>query len=277
VQSPTTTTTPRQQQQQQLVRELVAEAFGTFFIVALGLGSVMSAVYTNSLVGLFQVAMVWVFAVIVAICTTASISGAHLNPAVSVALALVRPNATGSFGWSKVIPFTAAQLVGAMTGAFLNLCLYAGTIVQFEAANGIVRSSLDAVASAKAFGQYFSAPVTVAHALFVEATGTAVLVAAIFALTHPSNTTTQEHPFLIPPAIGITVGALICAIAPLTQAGFNPARDFGPRIVAFLAGWRAVAFRHAWVYIVGPIVGAILGALFVDKILYATVSSENRK
>jgi hypothetical protein len=79
--------------------------------------------------------------------------------------------------------------------------------------------------------------------------GTAVLAGVIFALTHPGNDTVK-HNVYIPPFIGITVGALICGIAPLTQAGFNPARDFGPRIVAYLAGWKEAAFW--WVYIVKP-------------------------
>lgn len=69
-----------------LFRELLAETIGTFLIVQIGTAAVMSAVYTNSLVGLFQIASVWIIAVTVAICTTASISGAHLNPAISVCL-----------------------------------------------------------------------------------------------------------------------------------------------------------------------------------------------
>jgi len=73
----------------------------------------------------------------------------------------------------------------------------------------------------------------------------------------------------VPPLIGLTVGGLICVCAPLTQAGFNPARDFGPRIVAWLAGWKTVAFQSAWLYIVAPIVGAVFGAALADRILFA--------
>jgi hypothetical protein len=73
-----------------LRREMLAELIGTFLIVQLGTGSVMSAVYTDSLVGLFQIASVWMVAVTVAICTTASISGAHLNPAISVCFRIVK-------------------------------------------------------------------------------------------------------------------------------------------------------------------------------------------
>jgi glycerol uptake facilitator protein len=73
----------------------------------------------------------------------------------------------------------------------------------------------------------------------------------------------------VPPIIGITVGSLIAVLAPLTQAGFNPAQDFGPRIVAYLAGWKSVAFQGWWVYVVAPIVGASAGTFLANKVLYA--------
>lgn len=137
-----------------LVKELVAEFIGTFLIVQLGTGSVMSAIFTDSLVGLFQIASVWIIAVTVAICTTASVSGAHLNPAVSIAFAMVRPSE--SFGWKKVLPFSLAQLGGAVAASALNLILYSGTISAYETANNVVRSSASGLASAKAFGEYFA-------------------------------------------------------------------------------------------------------------------------
>ena len=130
-----------------------AEFIGTFLIVQIGTGAVMSAVYTDSLVGLFQIASTWIIAVTVAICTTASISGAHLNPAVSVAFAMIRPS---SFDWKKkLIPYSIAQLLGSIFASWVNFTLYSSTIVAFESANGIVRSSASAIASAKAFGEYF--------------------------------------------------------------------------------------------------------------------------
>lgn len=113
----------------------------------------------------------------------------------------------------------------------------------------------------------FSAPVTTSAAFLIEAVGTGILGFVIFALTNKKNR--MESSDLIPPLIGLTVGALIAVMAPLTQAGFNPARDFGPRIVAFLAGWKTVAFQGWWVYVLAPIVGATSGALIADKVLYA--------
>lgn len=111
-----------------------------------------------------------------------------------------------------------------------------------------------------------STPVTTAVAFLAEALGTGILGFVIFALTNAKNSVMQSG--FVPPIIGLTVGSLIAVIAPLTQAGFNPARDFGPRVVAFLAGWKTVAFQGWWVYVVAPIVGAATGAFIADKVLY---------
>lgn len=254
-----------------LLREMIAELFGTFLIVFIGTGSVSSAIFTDSLVGLFQIASVWIIAVTIAICTTASVSGAHLNPAISIAFAMFRPSS--SFTWAKVLPYSLSQCLGAILGGWLNLVLYGSSIAAFEATNGIIRGSASGIASAKCFGEYFVSPVTTVTAFLAEAIGTAILAFVIFALTHPKNDAVKSG--FVPPLIGLTVGGLISVLAPLTQAGFNPARDFGPRIVAWFAGWKTVAFTNAWLYIVAPIVGAAVGAALADRVLFADSAGED--
>lgn len=134
-------------------RVLLAEFLGTGLIVGLGTGAVMSAIFTNSLVGLWQIAVVWVVAVTIAIATTGPISGAHLNPAVSIAFALLRPK---SFSWNKVLPYSVAQTLGAAFFSWTNLLLYSGAIKAFEQSSSIARGTQASIASAKAFGEYFA-------------------------------------------------------------------------------------------------------------------------
>jgi MIP family channel proteins len=253
-----------------LFREMLAELLGTFLIVFIGTGSVSSAVFTESLVGLFQIASVWIIAVTIAICTTASISGAHLNPAISIAFAMFRPSK--SFNWKKVLPYSFSQCLGAIFGGWLNFVIYGSSISAFEGKRGIIRSSASGIASAKCFGEYFLSPVTTMTAFMAECIGTGILAFVIFSLTHPNNDTVENG--FIPPLIGLTVGGLIAVFAPLTQAGFNPARDFGPRIVAWFAGWKTVAFTNAWLYIVAPIIGALGGAALADRVLFADFDTE---
>ena len=138
-------------QQDGLMKELLAEFIGTFLIVQIGCGSVMSDIFGGAFSGLFQVAAVWVVAVTIAISITSSISGAHLNPSVSVSLALFR-----GFKWTKVIPYSIAQTLGAAVASAVNFVLFADKIKAFEHAHGIVRGSTASVASARAFGEYIS-------------------------------------------------------------------------------------------------------------------------
>jgi glycerol uptake facilitator protein len=245
-----------------IIREMIAEFVGTFIIVQIGCGTVCSAIFKSAQIGLWQIAAVWSIAVTLAISATASISGAHLNPAITLSLATHR-----GFSWRKVLPFIFAQVTGAIAAAGVNLALYSDSIAKFETINNIIRGSAESIKSASAFGEYWSVS-SWGGAFFAEAYGTAMLAFMIFALTNPRNETTSKSPHLIPPLIGATVGALISVIAPLTQAGFNPARDFGPRIVAWMAGWGNIAFQGWWVYVIAPIVGAIIGGKLADKILF---------
>lgn len=208
----------QQQQRRKFARTLLAEALGTGLIVFLGLGAVMAAVVTPHLTGgLFPIAAVWTMAVTVAIATTGGVSGAHLNPAVTLALCGLRGSPV-----PHVVPFyIMAQFVGGVGASALAYLLYASQIAAWEAIHGIVRSSSasSAIATAKCFGEYFAAPVTAVQAFLAEAVGTAILGFVIFALTHERNNIDKTNNIFIPPLIGSTVGALICVLAPLTQAG----------------------------------------------------------
>ena len=130
------------------------------------------------------------------------------------------------------------------------------------------------------FGEYFPNPalfgtgteaealVSPLGAMLVEALGTAILVLVIFALSDPDNAAAPD-PTLVPFFVGFTVAVLISLFAPITQAGWNPARDFGPRLVAVLAGYGTVAIPGPqggfWIYIVGPMIGGPLGGLVYER------------
>jgi len=248
-------------------RALVAEAVGTACIVLFGCGSVCSSL-TGAYQGIWQVAAVWGLGVALAICITADSSGAHLNPAITLAFWLVRPRAHG-MNAKRALAYVGAQLLGAVLAAAMNLALYGTTIAAFERVSGIVRGEPDSVRSAMAFGEYFPNPgltyasgsngpysiddVSHLHAVCVEAWGTFILAFVIFAVTHGRNRVTAAPSVIVPLLIGATVSVLLALYAPITQAGWNPARDFGPRLVAAAAGWGKVALpgpRYGfWVYV----------------------------
>ena len=107
-------------------------------------------------------------------------------------------------------------------------------------------------------------------AVLVAALGTAILVLVTFALSDPNNPAAPE-PTLVPFFVGFTVALLIILFAPITQAGWNPARDFGPRVVALLAGFGDIAITGPrggfWIYIAGPLVGGVVGGLLYERLV----------
>ncbi len=250
--------------------ECLSEFLGTLILVFFGVGAVNTAVLAGARQGLWQVAVVWGVAIGLAIYTAGAVSGAHINPAITVAMAVWR-----GFPKGKVAPYLLAQLAGAFSGSLILYGLFHGMIAHFEAANQIVRGQAGSQLSAMVFGEYFPNPAMigttteafrqVSHitAMFGEAIGTAFLACFVFALTEPRN---PEAPrFMAPIFIGLTVSIIISIVAPLTQAGLNPARDFGPRLVCYLFGWGSVAIpgpRAGFftVYILSPVIGAVFGA-----------------
>jgi glycerol uptake facilitator protein len=258
---------------------IVGEALGTFLLVLFGTGSVACAVLTGALQGLWQVAVVWGFGVTVSIYCSAALSGAHLNPAVSLAFAVLRPH---SFPAGRLLPYCLAQLSGAVGAGLVVWAVFAPFLARFEAKEGLTRGLPGSERAAMIFGEYFPNPavfgtgpdaaalVSPLAAMLVEALGTAILVLVIFSLTDPENGAAPD-PTLVPFFVGFTVAVLISLFAPITQAGWNPARDFGPRLVAVLAGFGTVAIPgpHGgfWVYIVGPLLGGLAGGLTYERLV----------
>jgi len=248
----------------------LAEAIGTFLMVFFGTGAVFVSLTTGALQGLWQVAVVWAVIIALAIQITGAISGAHLNPAVTLAFYTWR-----GFPRSRIPAYVAAQMAGAFAAAAILFALYGHILTAFEQREGITRGYPGSERSAMVFGEYFPNPgifrenpesrqiVGLPQAMAAEGLGTAILVFCIFALTDRRNPG-RPRGAMLPASIGLTVAALIMVIAPLTQAGFNPARDFGPRLFAYFAGWGSVAIPGPrggffWVYIAAPILGGLAG------------------
>jgi glycerol uptake facilitator protein len=271
-----------------LAARCLAEVLGTFLLVFFGLGAVHVAILTGALSGLWQVAIVWAVAIMLAIYVVGGISGAHINPAISIALA-----AWGRFRWADVPAYVVSQLVGAMVAAAVLFLLYGPFLAEKEKKKGVIRGQPGSEITAMCYGEYFPSPgslgaadgtylredheklnalVSEPAACAAEVLGTLVLALVVFALTDERNAAAPAGR-LAPVFIGLTVAVLISVIAPLTQACFNPARDFGPRLFAALAGWGSIALpgpRGAGfltVYILSPVLGALAGGALYTRIL----------
>jgi len=236
----------------QLRRACAGEFLGTLLLISLGLGATMPATLLGSPLPAQVGAAVWGLAVAVAIYATSFVSGAHLNPAVTLTLFLFERR---TFQWGRAWRYMAAQLAGAACGAAIQLRAYAPLLRAWEAARGVERAGASALVSPLG-------------ALAVEAWATAVLMFVVRALSDPRN---HELPSrqASPVYVAATVGLLGLSYGALTGACMNPARDLGPRLVLALAGWGRTALPgprgcEAAVYVAGPVLGALAGRAAYD-------------
>jgi glycerol uptake facilitator len=257
--------------------ELLAELIGTFVLISFGDGVVAMAVAALNQSGrgtqIFAASGDWLiigwgwgFAVTFGVYVAGGISGAHLNPAVTLSFAARR-----DFPWRKVPGYMAAQVAGAFLGAVLVYIVYKGAIDSYERANHIVRGDPNSVPTYSIFAtfpaKYFA---TWLGPFIDQVVGTAFLVAFIFALTDERNQPPRAN--LAPLIVGFVVVAIGLSFGANAGYAINPARDFGPRLFAAIAGWGKVALPgdygnvdgYFWIPIVGPFVGGLIGALIYD-------------
>ena len=254
-------------------REFYGELIGTFLLVLFGCGSVAVSVLFGAHQRLMQIALAWGFGVMLAIYATRHLSCAHLNPAVSLAMVL-----GGRMSARRLPVYVTAQFMGAFLAAAVLYALFAPSLAEFESVHGIVRGSPDSVRTAMIFGEFYPSPgagpiarVSLPLACAAEAMGTFLLVLLIFSLTEGCNVGRPDNA-LSPVFIGLAVTSIICLIAPLTQAGLNPARDLAPRLFSWVAGWGDAAFPNArggflYVYVLAPLAGGAIASLFFVRVV----------
>ncbi len=249
--------------------QILGEVFGTFILILLGDGVVANVGLAPRLAAPAYnwntITIGWAFAVIVAVYVSAGVSGAHLNPAVTISLALKR-----GFPWGKVLPYIVAQMVGAFLGALgVYLCYRDGL-----ASAGM--PNVWCTGPGSVFGQAFwggaagsgGQPYSFITALITEIIGTAVLMWGILASGDARNTGLMHNlgPFLV----GGTVLAVGLSLGGPSGYAINPARDLGPRLFGLVVGTKDLfASGYWWIPIVGPIVGGAVGTYLYDFLVTA--------
>lgn len=232
----------------------LAEVIGTMVLITLGNGVVANVVLHKTkghAGGWIVITMGWALAVTVAVYLVNAISGAHLNPAVTIALAVI-----GKFSWALVPSYLLAQMIGAFLGAVAVWLAY----LPHWSATSDQGGKLAVFATGPAIRH------TVGN-LLTEIIGTAVLVLGVLAVMRPENLVPNSglDKGLAPALVGVIVAAIGLSLGGPTGYAINPARDLGPRIahaVLPIAGKGGSDWGYAWIPVVGPIFGGILGALF---------------
>lgn len=257
--------------QRPVAREMAAEFLGTFLIIVFGCGAVAQVLLSGHDNGEYlSINLGWGLGVMLGVYAAGGVSGAHLNPAVTLALAVWR-----RFPWSKLLPYCLAQLAGAFVASAVVYVTYREALGEFDRG---VRQVLGAQGTAGIWATYpqpFLSPVP--GGLIDQIVGTALLVICIFALNDPRNRAPVAY--LTPLLVGAVVLAIGIAFGFNCGYAINPARDLGPRLFTCLAGWGSEVFRVGpywwWIPIVGPLVGGVLGGGIYDLLITRQHPPEN--
>jgi glycerol uptake facilitator protein len=235
---------------------ILAEFFGTAILIILGDGVVANVVLRGTKgnnAGWIVITAGWAFGVTIAVYAVNAISGAHLNPAVSIALASI-----GTFAWSKVPAYVAAQVAGGFVGGVIVWLTY---LPHWKAT-----PEPDTKLAVFATGPAIRAT---GPNLLSEIIGTFILVLAILAVLGSGNFVPGSDlaKGIGPMLVGVIVMAIGLSLGGTTGYAINPARDLGPRLahaILPIAGKGGSDWRYAWIPIVGPIIGGVLGAMGYD-------------
>lgn len=234
-----------------LAGELAAEFIGTFLMILFGLGAIAQVV-AGGTGDHDSIAWAWGIGVMVGIYTAGRISGAHLNPALSIAMAAYK-----GFSWRKVVPYSIAQTAGAFMAALIVRWNYSEIIADFDPGHTIKSQGIFSTLPGNGV-----APVSDLGAFRDQIIATAILMILIFAVTDTRNSAPLAN--LAPLVIALGVAASAMGWAGDAGYAINPARDLGPRLATFITGY-GEAFRdqyrdlYFWVPIAGPILGALIG------------------
>jgi glycerol uptake facilitator protein len=238
-----------------LIAELISEFLGTFVLILFGTGVVAMTVLFPTKIpgelihgGYTNITLGWGLGVTMGIYVAGKISGAHLNPAVTLALAVFR-----GFSWRKVIPYSIAQTAGAFAAAAL---VYRNYLPAFRQVDPTLEKTAGVFTTFPAFPSWPSA------GFLDQLIGTGLLLMLIFAVVDEFNMPPGSN--LSPLIIGLIVVAIGMSFGGMYGYPINPARDFGPRLLTVVAGFKNNGLTDgsgAWIVpIVGPLVGALLGA-----------------
>ncbi|MBP2370365.1 MIP/aquaporin family protein [Pseudonocardia parietis] len=247
-----------------LLGELSAEFAGTMILILFGCGVVAQVqTGTDNAAGAYDsIAWAWGFGVMLGVYVAGRISGAHINPAVTIAFAVY-----DGFPWRKVMPFIVAQTLGAIVAALIVRITYAD----------LIRSVDPNLTETQGIFSTFPADATSIPTAFLDqVVGTAILVFVIMALVHPRNKGPMAN--MAPFMIGILVVGIGMAWGSNAGYAINPARDFGPRLVSWITGYESAwvtgsGTPYWWLPIIAPIIGGVVGGglfkLLIDRFIPA--------
>ncbi|XP_077454472.1 aquaporin-10a isoform X2 [Stigmatopora argus] len=239
-----------------LLRESMAEFLGTFILILFGCSAAAQVKTSRETKGQFlSVNMSFSVGVMSAMYLTKGISGAHLNPAVSLSFCVL-----GQVPWNRLLPYSLAQVLGAYVASALVYTVYYDAIMDFS---GGILTVYGPNETASIFATYPSEYVSLANSFLDQVVGTAMLMLCILCLEEKRNTPAPSG--LVPVIVAVIVLGISMSMSANCGAAINPARDLGPRLLTLTAGWGTDVFTcynyWFWVPLLAPLLGGVLGSL----------------
>ncbi|XP_072107794.1 aquaporin-10-like [Mobula birostris] len=246
----------------ELLRQCLAEFLGEYILILMGSASVAQVItYHNQKGSYLSISMGYAIGVLFGIYVSSGVSGAHLNPAVTLSLCTL-----GRFPWWKMPFYTLAECLGSFTAAATTYTMYYDSIHQFS--NGSL-SVLGPRGTAGIFATYPAEGISNSNGFITEVIATAVLLICILAIGDSQNAMIPV--FLQPLMTSVCVLLIGIAMGANTGYAINPARDFGPRMFTLAAGWGSEVFTAGnswwWIPLVAPMLGGLLGTLIYELLI----------
>lgn len=254
----------------------VSEFIGTFVFLLCGIGCVSGLKLAGASFGQWEIGIVWGLAVAMGVYVCAGVSGAHLSPSVTIALAIF-----GDFDKRKVVPYIVAQMLAGFCAAAVAYLLYASLFAEAVAAAAGDAAKMTMLAGA--FCTFPHPSITFGQAFLVEVVITAVLMCLIMALVDSKNAAPGSN--LGGLLIGLLVALIGACFGPLTGFAMNAARDFGPRLFAALAGWGTdvmtgyplnanLTLPYFLVPLIAPVIGACIGGWVYKRVIVVALERD---
>ncbi|KAK6624571.1 hypothetical protein RUM44_011430 [Polyplax serrata] len=231
-------------------REFLAEFLGTFLLVFIGNNAVAQTILSDGAGGnSITIYFGYGFGLFLGVLLAGGVSGGHLNPAVSVAGAIMK-----KFKWQKVPYYMLAQYLGAFIAACGTYAVYADSFKAYHALHGINKTT------ASVFATFPKDDVSVFGSFLDQVLGSMILLLGIYAITDPFN---KVSPQLVPIYVSLTLISIACSLGINQGFAVNPARDLAPRFFTFLTSWGSDVFSPStywYITLIGPHIGAVIGS-----------------
>ncbi|CAL4322187.1 MIP/aquaporin family protein [Buchnera aphidicola] len=250
-----------------IIKQCLAEFFGTGLIILFGLNATVLSKLSNYNINYLDISIIWSIGVSISIYSSLFISGAHLNPAITIFLWSI-----SEFNKKKVLPYIFSQILGSFFFTMIIYCIYRNILIVFERTHKIVRGTQESLDLASIFCVYPKINTLFLYDFIAEVMTSIIFMIVIMLLRHKKKYL-LTYSYLSPILVGILIFFINISIGSYYNITLNPARDIGPRVFLSFIGWGSLSFTggtnipYFFIPLLGPIIGINIGGWLYKKLI----------